>query len=365
MYYTVKDSSIWKNSNSYAAYYSQNNRILMGTVREEIYEQLTGQIKYIVEAQDQGALVPVACINGVRFGGIYNYEEYTRKISPKDGKVSSYTTGLMPGDQVVVACINGDTREGVIICSIKHYGRKPVIDFDKDNTTGQFLNRKASVDATKYASEFNGVETLINANGEYRVTFKGQPTNLSKLDNLNDKELERPKYDTDIGSSYYEFDKTGSYTVTDNSKQEPQYIKIDKAGGKLIIVSGKTSLVINKKDQSYAIKNKIMITNSENEWNLNTKKTSIKSTDLTSIESKDIKTKGKLAQKGDVEIMGNSKQTGNSEINGNFKTTGQTLLGGGNFPLVYDIALTFGIGNLGAPVISSSVLLKTVLTKAS
>ena len=152
MYYTVRDSSIWKDNGSYAAYNSQNNRILMGTVRDEIYEQLVGQIKYIVEVQDQGALVPVACVNGVRFGGSYNYEEFSRKTGNKTGKNSTYTTGLTPGDQVIVACLNGDTREGVIICSIKHYGRKPVIDFEKTTTTGQFLNRKASVHATKYAS---------------------------------------------------------------------------------------------------------------------------------------------------------------------------------------------------------------------
>jgi len=68
---------------------------------------------------------------------------------------------------------------------------------------------------------------------------------------------------------------------------------------------------------------------------------------------------------GNMDIKGNITQTGNNDITGNFTTTGLTDLAGGANPLVYDIALTIGIGNLGLPVISSHIFLKTVKTKAT
>ena len=77
------------------------------------------------------------------------------------------------------------------------------------------------------------------------------------------------------------------------------------------------------------------------------------------------KTKGNWEESGDKAITGSIAQTGNCDITGNFSTTGETLLAGGANPLVYDIILTIGIGNLGAPVISSNIFLKTVQTKAT
>ena len=64
---------------------------------------------------------------------------------------------------------------------------------------------------------------------------------------------------------------------------------------------------------------------------------------------------------------GNSKpgKGGNTEITGDFKTSGTTELAGGANPLIYDIVLTMGTGNLGAPVISNHTFLKTVKTKAT
>jgi hypothetical protein len=153
--------------------------------------------------------------------------------------------------------------------------------------------------------------------------------------------------------------------VSDNAKDGVQSILLDKSSGKLVVVSGNTSLTIDKKEESYTIVNKKMTINSADEWNLNTKKTVIKSTNLIQAEAKDIKTTGKWAQSGDMSIKGNIKQTGNSEITGDFKNTGQALLAGGKYPLIYDIVLIIGIGNAGAPVVSVPTVLKTAMTKAT
>lgn len=365
MYYTVKDSSVFQDPESYGLYNNTENRVMVGTVREELFDDDTAQTRYLVDAWLSGTVVTIICSNCTRFGGAYNYEEFTRQAYKMDDSKVPTSHSIIPGDHVLVAFLGGDAREGVILSGYKHPGRKEVIDLSKDSAGAQFLNRETKVNATKYASEFNGVEKMINADGEYRVTFKGQPTNLAKLSAIGDKAIPAPQYDASVGSSYYEFDKTGSYFITDNAKENPQSIKIDKQNGKIVITSGKTSLVIDKKEESYMITNKKVTFNTATEWNLNTKSTSIKSTNVIIAESKDIKTTGKITQKGDVQITGAIKQTGNNEITGNLKTTGETLLAGGSYPLIYDIVLILGVGNAGAPVVSSAIVLKTALTKAT
>lgn len=367
--YGTKDSSIWKDPDSYNLINHRDHGIRTGVIKEEVALSELGETGYMVEVWQGGQLVPIFCMKISRFGGVYNYEEFTNRGYTDHLDGSYGARSLCAGDHVIVAYLNGNSREGVILGHFKHEGRARVLLYEDDTSsaTMEFLSRNRKSSPTRYASEFNGVEKLINSNGEYRVTFKGQPTNLDKLkEPSKGTSIEKPKYDEKIGSSYYEFDKTGSFTIIDNSKDGgTQSIKIDKPNGKILVVSGKTSLTISKKEESYVIVNKKTTFNSTDEWNLNTKKTTIKSSDLIQAEAKDIKTKGKLDQSGDVSIKGNIKQTGNTEITGDFKNTGQALLAGGTHPLVYDIALTIGIGNLGAPVVSSHVLLKTAMTKAT
>jgi hypothetical protein len=368
--YSIRDSSIWRDDYSHGLINQKDCAIRVGVVREEVFLKDIKETRYIVEVWDSGNTVIVTCIRSSRFGGIYNYEEFSNRGFTASDNKSSTVRALISGEHVLVAYLNGDSREGVIVGSFGHEGRNEAIKSKfgpAPQNNIEFLNRDPDFSPTKYASEFNGVETLINSRGEYRFTFKGQPTNLDKLkEATKGAPIEAPKYDDKIGSSYYEFDKTGSYFLTDNSKDVgPQSIKLDKPNGKIIITSGKTTLTIDKKEESYTIVNKKVTFNTADEWNLNTKKTVIKSSDLIQAEAKDIKTKGKWAQAGDMAISGNIKQTGNTEIAGNIKNTGQALLAGGSYPLVYDIILTIGIGNAGAPVVSTSILAKTTMTKAT
>jgi hypothetical protein len=144
-----------------------------------------------------------------------------------------------------------------------------------------------------------------------------------------------------------------------------QSIKVDKPNGKIEIISGKTSLVINKKEETYTFTQKKVTYNTADEWTLNTKKTNVLSSAEINMKSAKINTEGEWTQKGNMTITGNIKQTGNNDITGNLSSTGITSLAGGQFPLIYDIVLTIGVGNAGAPVISSHVFLKTTKTKAT
>lgn len=349
--YIIDDSSRHPNR---ASLIGKEYSIRVGMVRDRIYVQKGRETKYIVEVWKENKLYPMTCTRTSRFGGLYNFEEYNyRGFKAGEDNASLGNFQFIPGDQVIVAAMNGESREGIILGCIKHRGRDEVLP-SVDNEIA-------------YISEFNGLQTAINKSGEYRVTFKGCPTNIKNLENApTGSEYEQPKYDLEKGYSYYEFDKDGSFMLTDNSNDEnPQYIRVDKPSGKIEIVSGKTSFVIDKAVESYTITNKSTTFEAADDWNLNTKATTIKSTDIIEMETSAFKTKGDWQEEGNKEIKGNIKQTGNLELDGELQTTGPTSLAGGSHPLVYDIALTIGVGNLGAPVISNHVFLKTVKTKAT
>jgi hypothetical protein len=348
--YIIDDSSRHKNANTVI---NKDYSIRVGVVREHIYLPDRKQTRYLVEVNNNNRVYILSCMRTSRFGGLYNYEEYNlRGFAPGISNISYNNPTIVPGDMVVVAAVNGDSRDGIILGNISHFGRGEVLPANSD---------------IAFVNEFNGIETMINNSGEYRRTFKGQPTNLAKLNEIpNGKRYPAAEYNIDVGFSYYEFDKTGSYTLTDNTTDKaPQYIKLDKPNGKIEIVSGKTSLIIDKGAQSYTIINKTTTFNSTDSWNLNTKVTNINSTDAISAKTKDIKTEGKWTQKGDMAITGKVEVTGDTKVSGDFKNEGEALLAGGANPLIYDIVLIMGTGNLGAPVISMATVLKTVKTKAT
>ena len=346
--YIVKDSSIWKSS---SAAMQGDYSIRIGVVREHIFLEDSNDTRYIVEVWKNSRLYPMTCIRTSRFGGVYNFEEFNlRGFDPGKDNVSLGNFSVVPGDMVIIAASNGNSREGIILGSMNHYGRDQILPANGD---------------IAYISEFNGIQTMVNKLGEQRVMFKGVPTNVDKLkESPTGKPIAPAEYDLDVGGTYYLLDKTGSYTLTDNTKEDPQAIFMDKPNGQIIITSGKTSLVIDKASESYTITNKVTTFDTADQWNLNTKETNIKSDDV-NVTASNIKTKGEWKQDGNMEIKGNTKQNGNVDISGNLSAEGQVKLGGGANALVYDIVLTMGTGNLGAPVISSHTFLKTVKTKAT
>ena len=258
----IKDSSIWDNNFDFSVIQKKDMGIRVGIVREARIDTATDDISYIVEVFDTNNQIPVYCKRMERFGGVYNYEEFTHRGYTADK--SSATGGeysVRAGDVVIVAYINGDSREGIILGSIKHPGR---------------TRQTAMPSDIAYKNEFNGVETLINTSGELKVTFRGVPTNTKDLlTPPNGRDIPPPTYDTDIGSSYYQLDKVGSWITTDNAKQNPQSIKIDKPNGKITIISGKVSITIDKNAQSIKVITKDTTIESSNSIKESTKDYSI------------------------------------------------------------------------------------------
>jgi hypothetical protein len=191
------------------------------------------QIKYMVDAWVGGRRVPggIPCVVLTRFGGIWNIEEYSFKgwadksvNQPIDGMGASFQ--YKAGDHVLIACINGSGRDGVILGGLKHPGREGELDADE----------------IAYLNRFNGLEKSIDKDGAYKVTFNGAPVNTAQLDAPpTSSPLPKPIYDSTVAGSFYGFDNTGSFEVND---AQGQSLRIDKTSKGITVKSGVNTLEI-------------------------------------------------------------------------------------------------------------------------
>lgn len=230
MDYIVKDSSLRQNPKAFAEYDRGDYAVRVGIVRQEL-EENDGTTKYLVEVFSGGKQIPVACTIMSRFGSVYNYEEWRPRGWARNtvGGLLSPTTAssydLRDGDTVMVAFIDGQSREGVILGSVRHPAR----------------TEKVEKGTLAYVSNFNGVQTTIDADGAYSVQFNGTP--LQDLAPIQPGiPITEPQYNPLVAGSHFGFSSDGSYTVSDGS----QFLKIEKnpVSGSITLCSGKNKVVL-------------------------------------------------------------------------------------------------------------------------
>lgn len=215
----VRDSSIWRHETDQRAIIRKDPYLRLGIVKRVSRDTVTTEIRYLVGVQDMNDEIELNARMLRRFGGVFNYEDVVMqgyKISDLPDPTSDFQAKA--GDTVLVAMMNGEGREAIIIGGVSHPGRASVLPIGN---------------GPQYISEFNGVETSINDSGEYTLTFKGIPTNIALLNNVPSIKIPAPTYNTSVGSTYMKFDKTGGWEINDNSSSGPQNIHIDKAGQKI------------------------------------------------------------------------------------------------------------------------------------
>lgn len=268
---TVKDSSIWKSSSIYSTVDRKDPYIRLGIVKRVYRDERTSDLRYLVEVKDKNDLIEVNARMMRSFGGVYNYEDVILrgyKIEDKPDPVQN--TEAKAGDIVLVVFLNGEEREAAIIGGLTHPARKSTIPIDK----GPY-----------FQSEFNGIEKIINNDGEYIFTFKGQPTNLDDLAKTPSKKIAPPKYDASVGGTYLKFDKTGSVEINDKAQSNLQRLRIDKKDGFIQIDSGNISVKLTKKDEKISIKSKIINVVADTSVSFTTKEYSIDAITSTKIKS--------------------------------------------------------------------------------
>ena len=209
-----------------------DSSLRIGIVRESI-ETEDGEIRYLVEVAYGGRQIPVECISMTRFGGAHNYEEYILRKW-----VGSYPTNVLPsaasdkfnlrsGDVVVVAFLQGKSRDGVILGGLHHPARTPMI-------------KKGDIE---YNSRFNGIETIIRKNGSYQLMFHGAAINEALLEAPPlGAPVPAPIFNPLIDGSYLGFSSTGSTIMTDGTNQ---FVKVGKETKAVTIVSGGTTISVS------------------------------------------------------------------------------------------------------------------------
>lgn len=220
----------------------------------------TNELRYMVEVRHKNDVVLTNCRMLRRWGGVYNYEDYiSHGYNYNAASNSQNGTAAIPGDIVLVGQLQGQGREGIILGGLSHIARKNSLDAKK---------------GPQYRSEFNGIETAINENGEWTLTFKGQPTNLDQLNATPSSPVPAPEYNTDVGTSYMKWDKTGSFTLSDEATDgdKAQKLFIDKKNGTVEIISGKINLKFTKDGQKVSLTNKDTLITSEDKITYKTKK---------------------------------------------------------------------------------------------
>jgi hypothetical protein len=253
----IKDSSIWVNPRNYEAVNSKDTQLRIGLVKSIYLDEKTSDVRYLVEVRDRNDAIELNCRMLRRFGGVYNYEDVIfrgYKIEDKPDPTASFEAKA--GDVVLVAMMNGEGRDGIILGGVMHAARTSTIN---------------PAEGPQYKSEFNGLETSVNKDGEYTLTFRGLQTNIGKLNDIPSARIAPPTYNTSVGTTYIKLDKTGSFEVNDNATSNPQNIKIDKPGGTITVLSGKISLKMTKASEDVTLKAKTLNVNAATSIKLTTK----------------------------------------------------------------------------------------------
>lgn len=229
--YSIKDSSLYSDIDSSFLLDGEDNAVRIGIIREE-RDIGGGETRYIVEVFRKGKQIPLSCVLMTRLGGVHNYEEYRTRAWMKEPAISELaptdtasTYDLRSGDFVIVTQLGGQGREGVILGGLKHPARKEATEYGK----------------TQYSSSFQGLDTFIDDDGSYKVTFNGKATNTEiSLDTLpSGQVIPPPEYNQEIAGSYFTFDAMGSYEVSDTL----QSFNIDKVNKSTIFKSGEITTI--------------------------------------------------------------------------------------------------------------------------
>lgn len=206
-----------------------DSSIHMGVVHEELPSGNTGETLYVVMVTVNGRDTPITCSRMSRFGGAHNYEEYSLR-----GYNDSLGTGLntnfsqRPGDTVIVAFLDGISKQGVILGGVRHPSRPQALE-DGDPA---------------YKFRFNGIEKEITNDGSLKYTYKGIVPAPQLLLPPTGKVILEPVDNELTAGSTFGFDADGNFNIGDGDRQTIVMTRDSIQGGNLVITSGTTEITI-------------------------------------------------------------------------------------------------------------------------
>lgn len=277
------------------------------------------------ENASQNVITYQNCPAAELFGGLGDFFEFTYRNQTKaDKKGQEKTFNLQNGSQVLIACLNGSSEKAIIIGALKHPKRKSKLT-------------KAS--GHSMYGEFNGLSTSIDKDGAFKILFKGSTNTDGKANNEK------------VGGSYLTIEKDGSIQLSDGNKE---FIRLDK--------TKKTLFLNSEKDMSLNTDSNLNLL-SKKDTNQTMAKWMVKASGSVSMsgEKFDINSKGAFTVKANsfsVDSGGNINLKGQQiEIKGSTVMIGEKVKLGGPAaqPAIIQTTMFMGVGNLGAPVMSSAI----------
>lgn len=284
----------------------------------------------LIVQEGEGSIEPVVyknCINTDSFGGKADFLEYKLRANSKEPKgKNTVNTNFkeQDGNIVLLLCLDGSLDKGVILKSIFHKGRK--------ETT---LTKDAGL---HLEGEYNGLNWQINKEGELTITFKSATDNDGK-----------PK-DKTAGGTTVKMNKEGSIDINTNLQgDEETYMRMDKKNKNIGLKAGANVGFTAKKD---------VATNADGSITGKAKG----SVEFAAEGTAKVSAKSSLALESEsaVNIKGGTVTISGQNM---VKIEGQTcdistqkvFVGQGGTPAIIATTKFQGIGNFGAPVISTAI----------
>jgi hypothetical protein len=203
-----------------------NFALKMGEVKEILYPEnernLSGKFtEYVVRVQEWnpengawGVITYTNCVVSSLFGGLADFLSYT--VRPDDGTSQPpLVQGDKPdptlgnGSQVLILCANGMKTSPLIV------GGWPTNGDDSSEANGHYLH-----------FNFNGIDALINNDGEFTFTFGGATQADGSL---------ADGVDSDSSNGSISFTKDGNIQIADGSGE--QLMLIDHQNKKMVLTA--------------------------------------------------------------------------------------------------------------------------------
>jgi len=140
------------------------------------------------------------CVMNNPFGGLADKLVWTARAQPSDNP-NDKAIGIGLGSKVILLCVDGETNRGIIIGGVRDV--HDTGDVEKDGHHLHFA--------------FNGLNAIVNDDGELTATFNGKTKANGKLDDNADK---------DSSGTYLKMDKTGAFKVA--SKKDKDFFLLDR-----------------------------------------------------------------------------------------------------------------------------------------
>jgi len=281
----------------------------------------------VIEQDSNRAVTPITyknCIAASSFGSIADFFEARlraqKKVKDKQTKGKDFAG--QDGALVLLLCLDGASEKAIIIGSLPHPDRK-----SKLKGKGQIL-----------AGEFNGISISISEDGSANLTFKGATDN------------EGTPLDKQQGNTTLDIEKDGTLQF----KHKGAVQRIEKGGNFLLSNEG-TTTIQTKKSTTIQTDDKLSIV-SKKDASMKMDKLVLEAQGSASMKAKSFDISGE----SEVDLKSQMVSiTGESQIKAKaaqITLEGQVFLGGpAGQPLVIPTTQFMGIGNMGAPVVSTAI----------